>query len=278
MNRLLQFTAVALVGFLVPEAHAGKKLHSETFLVRPELAPDPDAKGRLKLDLEVGKDRDKLEVKGANLDSLGSYSVEVEDAVDSGVFVVLGALSADDDDVGEFKLKLDEKKAPLPLGMASVAELYDREIRIVDGGAAVLLVGVVPDPADMPKKKGFKHEKSSLAIPLGGIDPDAKGRVEIWLKGKDLRQRFRVKAENLDAAGTFTVELEDGVALGTFTAVADMVLDDDGDPGEFKLHLDTQKGEAMPGGVAIVTELEGRMVRIVDGSANVLLEGIVPEL
>lgn len=263
-------------------ALAGKKEKAETFFVRPDTPPDPDAKGRLKLETENNKDRDKIEFKASLLDPAGSYSVMIEDAVGSGVFVSAGAMVLDDDgdDPGEFKLKFDEKQGPLPLAVASVSELYGRRVDIADGANATVLTALVPDPADTPNgKKGWNKEKSALVQPTVVVDADAKGRVETWYKGKDGRQRFRMKAELLDPLGTYSVEVEDSLGAGTFTAVAAMVADDDGDePGSFKLHLDTQKGDPMPLGVGNVDELAGYKVRIVDGTMQVILEGTIPDL
>lgn len=279
-----RWIAVSLIVplFAASDAFAGKKSSAETFFVRPDTPPDPDAKGRLKLETENNKDRDKIEFKASLLDPAGSYSVMIEDAVGSGIFVSAGAMVLDDDgdDPGEFKLKFDEKQGPLPLAVASVSELYGRQVDIADGSNATVLTAVVPDPADTPNgKKGWTKEKSSLVQPLVVVDADAKGRVETWYKGKDGRQRFRVKAELLDPLGTYSVEIEDSLGAGTFSPVAAMVADDDGDePGSFKLHLDTQKGAPMPLGVLNVDDLAGYQVRIVDGSMQVVLEGTVPDV
>lgn len=267
---------VALAGLWAGDALAGKKERAEDFLVRPDPAPDADARGRIKLETEAGKDRDRLELRADHVDDSGTFDVYIEDALGSATFVLLGAMQADDSGSGELRLKFDEQKAPLPLAIASVSELYGRQLEVRDGGSAVVLEGAIPDPADQVGKKGFSKAKATLALPLGAPDPDAQGRVEIWHKGKDNRERFRVKAEHLDTLGVFVVEVEDDVGAGTFTAVGTMSADAS-DDGGFKLYLDKQQGDPMPFGLP-VDDLAGRVVRIADGTSAVVLEGVIPDL
>lgn len=274
----LYFLAASMVVslFAAGDAVAGKKTTGEAFLIRPTPAPDPDIKGRIKFETENGKDRDKFECKIELADPAGSYALFIENAVDSGTVTNVGALELDDSDTGEFDIKFDEKDGPLPLGVATVTDLYDRiiEVRNTVNNEAVLFT-VLGDPADAPNgKKGWNKEKAALSLPLMPIDTNAKGRVELWFKGKDNRQRFRVKAEKLTAAETYTVQVEDSVGAGTFSDYLPMVID--GSPTEFKLHVDTQKGQPLPNGATYVTELAGLKVRIVDGADAVILEGTVP--
>jgi len=278
MNRTALLVTAAFLPFaLASDAEAGKKLKAESYLIRPTPAPDPDAKGRVRLDSENNKDKDRLEFKTENLDPLGSYSVFMEDGPASGVLVSIGAMVLDELSVGEFKLKFKENEGPLPLAAASVLDLVGRSVEIRDALSAVVLSGSVPDPsAQGGNGNGWKSKKAPLALPLVAVDPDAKGRVEVWFKGKDDRQRFRVKAELLTPAGVYSVEVEDAVGSGVFVAVGPLEVDES--PEEFKLHIDTKQGEPLPLGVSNVDELAGRGVRIVDGSANVLLEGVVPDM
>lgn len=264
--------------FVSSSALAGKKSSAEAFFVRPDLPPDADAKGKMKLETENNKDRDKMEFKASLLDPLGTYTVFIEDAVGSGQMQSAGVMVLDDDgdDPGEFQLKFDEKNGPLPLAVATVLDLVGRRVDIADGLSATVLSAIVPDPLADTGKKGWKQKKSSLVQPLVIVDANAKGRVESWYKGKDGRQRFRVKAENLDPLGTYSVEIEDSLGAGTYTAVAAMVAD--GSSGEFKLHLDTQKGDPMPLGTLEIDDLAGYKVRILDGSLQVILEGELPDL
>jgi hypothetical protein len=278
-TRLITAVSFVLPLFAADSALAGKKDKAETFFVRPDSPPDADAKGKLKLETETGKDRDRIEFKAENLDSLGTYSVYMEDALGSGNLVLIGPMELDDDgEPGEFKLRFDEKDEPLPFAVASVTDLVGRQVDIADGSNATVLTATVPDPSAPTGKKGWTKEKVALAQPSVVVDADAKGRVETWYKGKDGRQRFRVKAELLDPLDTYTVRVEDSVGAGSFTNVGDMIIDLDGESGEFKLHLDTQKGDAMPFGVANVDELAGRKVQIVDSAVQVVLEGTLPDL
>lgn len=266
-----------MVGLLcASDAIAGKKTTSEVFLVRPTPAPDADIKGRIRLETETGKDRDKFECKIELADPAGSYELFLETGVGSGLFSSAGALELDDAIQGEFDLKFDEKDGPLPLAVATVTDLYGRKAEVRDTVAvAVVLTGTIADPADAPDgKNGWNKKKSALALPLTPPDANAKGRLEVWFKGKDNRQRFRVKAEHLTAAETYTVQVEDSLAAGTFTDFLPMTIDES--PTEFKLYIDTQKGQALPNGATYVTQLAGLKVRILDSADAVILEGTVP--
>ncbi len=266
-----------LVGLLsASDAIAGKKTTSENFLVRPTPAPDADVKGRIRLETETGKDRDKFECKIELADPAGSFALFIETGVDTGLLVSAGALELDNSSTGEFDIKFDEKNGALPIGVASVTELYGRIVEVRNTvNSEAILNGLILDPAAAPDgKNGWNKEKATLSLPLTPTDPNAKGRVELWFKGKDNRQRFRVKAEKLTAAGTYTVQVEDSVGAGTYTDYLPMVIDES--PTEFKLHVDTQKGQSLPNFANDVTELAGLKIRIVDGTDAVLLEGTLP--
>lgn len=280
MHRLgIAWIALAIPFALADSAFAGKKKSAEVYLVRPTSPPDADAQGSIKLETEANKDKDKIEFKAEHLDPLGSYHVFIEDGVASGQFVDAGAMSLDDALTGEFDLKFDEKQGPLPQAVASVVDLAGRVVNIEDGMSAIVLSGTIPDPTQPGpggNGNGWKKKKANLGQPMVVVDSNAKGRVEVWFKGKDDRQRFRVHAEHLDPVGTFSVFVEDSVGAGTFTLAGAMVAD--GPSGEFKLFLDNKKGDAMPLGVANVDDLAGRVVQIQDATTAVVLVGTIPDL
>lgn len=277
-------TALALA---VPDLRAGADgpaaVKGIAYLVRVDGAYEEEASGKVKMEAKGLESEVEFELD--DLDALGVYSVYLEDALGSGNFVLFGELVAedgssvvDDEFEGEFALKVRSKDGPLPLGAASAEDYSGRLVEVRDEFDDAVMTGMMPDLVKPKGKKGFTKGKGKLERPDPAVDLDAKGRVEIWFKKGDSRQRFRVHAEHLTPDEDYVVEIEDSLGSGVFEEVGLMASGGGGGAGKRQLKLDTKDGDPLPLGVLDVTELEGFAVRIVDSSDAVVLEGLVPEL
>ena len=109
---------------------------------------------------------------------------------------------------------------------------------------------------------------------LNPAEPGLEGDIEIRRRtddGKD-EQRFKMEAEHLAPRRVVTFQIADPDTPGAWVTLATIAAD-----GEGEAEISTQDGLAIPLGVADVSELIGRAVRIIDGDA-VLLTGTVPML
>ena len=251
---------------------------AESPLSRPPGAPDGDAKGRVKVEHDADKNRDKMDVEAENIDTSLTFELWVEDAGGALQFVANMPVSGP----GEVEVEFDtDEDLPLPFGANQVKDLAGRglEVRV---GSATYLVGTVPDVGAGGSGGGsgggggdWIKVKSSLVRPAGAPDPNAKGYVELRRRDKDARQRFKVEAEHVDPSVGFSVWLEDAVGSGVLASVGAMVQDD---IDEVELELDTGDGAQLPFGVADVDLLTGREVEVRDGAGQVYLRGVVPAL
>ena len=257
----------ALLGATTVDALAGKPEKDLTFLVRPPGSPDANAEGQVKAKLH--KQKSELEIIGKKLDKSSLFGVYVEDAAGSGVLAWVGDL--------EFKGAVGrlELTDPLPFGAADVTELADRLVEVRAGDVAHLC-GYTPAFKQKSSKGGFISAKDNLVRPDEPTKKKAKGRVEVWRKEKDDRQRFRVKTEGLPGAGTLTVYIE--TEVGSLVLTPAGVLDDHDNDGDAKLYLDTKKGDPMPLLVKDVEQLAGRCIQIRGDDDVVYLTGIVPDI
>lgn len=248
----------------------GDKQEGIAPLLRPDSAPDGDAKGKVRIRHDGKKGEDEFKVEAEHLDSGLNLEVFLEDGDSSGNLVSIGTMDPDDEP-GEYEFEMESEDDGLPFDVAEVAELIGRRIEI-RSGSTVYLEGLVPDFGAKVKGSGkWKKGKAPLVRPDQAPDEDAKGKVEIRSRDKDNRHRFKVEAEHLDG-GPFHVFVEDAVDSGVFVDAGAMESDDD----EFELEFDTKDGDALPAGAATASELIGRRVEIRDASDAVHLHGVVP--
>lgn len=274
MTRSIWILCTSGLALLAPGALAGKPERSRAPLVRPDPAPDPDAKGRS--DLRAHKEgEDRCELRAQNLDPGLAYEAFVEDAVGAGTFTSVGLMVAGEE-AGSFALKFDQKNGPLPLGAAGVEELFDREVQVQTGGQVHLSGWFMPFGESGGGKGGaWERARADLELPGAPPDADAKGRVEVRHKAKENRDRLTVKIERVDAATvTFSLWLDDG--LGTLTDVGALSPSDDQEGARYR--VDTKSGAPLPFGAASVFELGGRALEVRGDDGFTYLVGTVPEL
>lgn len=110
-----------------------------TTLLRPAGAPDPDAKGKLKLEARPLKGQGRLELKVAQVNTKLTHTLFVEDPPGSRQFLASGDLRRKGKSL---ELKFDTRKGdPLPLGLAAM-DFVGRQVQI-RRSAATVLSGVV---------------------------------------------------------------------------------------------------------------------------------------
>ncbi len=265
-----------LVGGLVlvssSAAVDAKDLKASAPLVRPDGAPDDDAKGKIELRHDPSSGDGRVDFDAQNLDGSLTFDVFVEDPPSSDTMVDVGAMEVDED--GDMRLRFDTDDGPLPFDVNDVGELSGRRVE-VQNGSVVFLVGVVPEPSDGKGKGGWVRGAASMVRPGAPPDPDAKGAVEVRLKLDDNRARLSVKAEKLPDQA-YSVFMEDDVDSGVFNDVGAMVTDA-GEDGP-RLKLDSNQGDPLPYGALSPEELEGRAVEVRGADTQTYLVGVVPPL
>lgn len=283
-TRSLSLAAAALALGALGAADATAKsddLKVEAPLIRPDGAPDANAKGRVKVEHDPKKNRDKMDVEAENIDTSLTFELWVEDAGGTLQFVATMPFNGP----GEVEVEFDtHEDLPLPFGASQVKSLAGRDLEVRVGGATYL-VGEVPDVEAGGSGSGsgsgssgggdWIKVKSSMVRPSGAPDSNASGYVELRRREKDQRQRFKVEAEHIDPSVGFSVWLETGVGSGVLSNVGGMKPDD---ADEVELELDTGDGAQLPFGVADVDLLTGRSVEVRDGAGQVYLQGVVPAL
>lgn len=110
--------------------------------------------------------------------------------------------------------------------------------------------------------------RSPLVKPVGAVDPNAKGRVEVRSKGD--RQRLTIQAEQLDPGLEVDFLLED--ELGQLQVVATRTVNA---AGQARVRFETRKG-GLPLGADNLAELEGRAIEVRTAAGEPLLAGAVP--
>jgi len=111
---------------------------------------------------------------------------------------------------------------------------------------------------------------SPLTRPAGGVDPNAKGRVEV--RSKRGRERLVVQAERLDPGLDVQVLIEN--SLGDLEVVASIKANR---RGQARVAWVTKK-TALPLGAMAVADLAGRSVAVRTAIGDALLEGTIPDL
>jgi hypothetical protein len=267
-------TGLAVLALLAADLSGmGPKLPKEDStvqLVRPDPAPDADAKGSLRV--RSDKQGERFELKLQRVDALLEHDLFIEDPDDSGLFVHVAALQSSGDD--DMKLMLATKQGDaLPLGATDIDALVGRRVE-VRAGEDVVLQGSVP--AFGLSKKPVKA-KVDLAAPEAAPAPDMKATLKLRSKPDKGQERFDLKAKKVPFAdaGPFRVFIEDGVGSAAFVDAG--ALDPVGD-SEGRFRRDSKQGQAMPLGAAGVAELAGRAIEVRDGEDVVFLEGTIPAL
>jgi len=100
-----------------------------------------ELEGRVEIRTRPDHGREVFLVEVEGLAPGAMVSIQVETAVESGIFVTLATLAADVE--GEVEL---EMSGALPLGVARVADLVGRRVRVIsaEGTAEILLAGTIP--------------------------------------------------------------------------------------------------------------------------------------
>ena len=255
----------------VPDFAAKKSkggwLKGKRSVIRPDTPPDEDAKGVVELRTKAKQNRDRFVVHAQHLPTETlTFSVFMEDALGSGVFVEVGAMDADLEDPGSAKLKIDTwQGAPLPHGVSSVSELAGFALEIRGSDLATYLGCMVPEYATS-KKKLFKGKAN-----MSGDAGSGKCEVRSHVMAPDERLTLKGEVASLADLEVFMESPDDGLMalVGAMPA----------DSGSVKFKVSTKSGEPLPFGACTVAELEGLAVEVREaGGGAVLLSGVVPGL
>ncbi|HET6202051.1 MAG TPA: hypothetical protein VFI25_04515 [Planctomycetota bacterium] len=247
----------------------GPSERGQVSLQRPDPAPDADATGRAELEKRGG--RQGFVVAARDLPTgAGTLSAELESGVGTGAFFSVGGLALDNAAQGRFTLGLEaEGAAPAILGVADLAGLAGRRVRVVDSLGTVFLWGALPGVAQSPGLGSFDR-RSLLSPPVGStVAPKAGGFVRSRLVAPQGASTFEVRANHLPSGPTFSVWIDDGT--GAFVQVGNLA--------KGSLKRDTRKGQSLPLGVGTLDALAGRSIEIRDDASpvpNTILQGDVP--
>lgn len=255
-------------------------LKAEAPLTRPAGAPDSNAKGEVKIEHDLDKDRHKLWVEAENIDTSLSFEAWIADA--GGTMQFVGVMPIDDP--GEVEIEFDSDDGPpLPFGASTVESLSGRAVEVRSGGQ-IYLTGTIPSFNGSGGGGGggsgsgggdWIKVKQSLVRPANSPDSDVTGYVEVRYRTKDNDQKFKVEAEHIDTNVSFSVFLETAVGSGVMQNVGSMKIDDS---NEVELEIETEDGDALPFGVAHVSELAGRSVEVRDAGNAIYLAGVIPDI
>lgn len=280
------------------EDHGGKWLKAKSPLMRTVDASDSDEHGSVGVAFRAKDNRQRFSVEVDDMPDLVVYSLFLEDPIDSGLFVEIGALMnehdgddededdapppakdddgddedddhGDDDDEDEEEdlfLSFDTGHGDaLPLGVVHVDELAGRRVEIRGDDATTYLVGLVPSLADAGESA--ETAKSHLG---GGA---AKGLVKLSRNPKKGGDAMLLKAAKLPAKKSLVLLVENDV--GNLVTVATLATNGG---GKAQFRVRTKKGDPLPHGKLAVEELSGRKVEICDpATSDVLLSGVIPE-
>ena len=259
---LLLASVSALSAVLAAPPGGGKqKQDISACLVRPADAPDADAKGslRLRTDEKKGAPRHRLDLKAQKLGTAVEHTLWMENGDVVPVLEQVGTLTKSGKTL---KYSLDTSKGDeLPFAAAEgVDELSDLAGRAVEvrAGGDVVLHGTMP--AFQAKQKP-KQGKDKLDPSAGSPDGDAKGDLRVDSKNWKCEEAIEVKVQKLDFAdGPFRVRIEDAAGSGTFLDAGG--LDQLGKSANGRYRRRTKDGDALPGGVSTVAELQGRLLQV----------------
>ncbi len=125
------------------------------------------------------------------------------------------------------------------------------------------------DECEDGEEQEGQEAQVDLVRPDPAPDADATGTLRI--RSEDDEERFDVRVENVDVTLVHELFIEDPADSGAFSLVAPLTAKCD----TLKLRLDTEHGDALPLGVALVADLAGRDVEIRSGGVAILT-GTVP--
>jgi len=267
-----------------------------TSLLRSPSAPDSNAKGKLEVKKESksSESEQEIELEVENLPTGHSYFVYMEDAVGSGNFVQIKALSgsgfsfaasddgtssdddgtsSDDDgdssDGAELKAKwkVEDGFGSLPFGVASIDDLSGRGVEIRDELNVAYLYGTMPSLVANLKPANGKVKLDAPGAP--------KGLLKMKSNPKKAKDELEVSLDGLKGVTGVTLEIEHP-QTHTMAPVANVSLKSNGGG---KLRLQTKKGDTLPFGSTSVKELSGLNFQVRNPSTSaVIFTGKLPKL
>jgi hypothetical protein len=251
-------------------------LKGEKDLQRPASQPDPDAKGRVKME-KKGHEQ-KFEVKGERLDTAqgSQFDVFLESGVGTGVYNGIGGMSLKHTFKGEWRLELEgDCEAPPILGVDDLSDLVGRRVEIRNKDGNAVLWGTIPQLLTGAGQLNFNH-KSNLSPPsVNPPSPKAKGFARSRYIAKKGQSEFEVVVHQLSNGKTYSLWMEDAVGSGVFVKIQDFGMK--GKSGKNgRIDIETKKGEALPFGVDTVAGLEDRKIEVRDQQDVVHLTGVAP--
>jgi hypothetical protein len=252
----------------------GGKTDVQACLVRPDDAPDADAKGRVRLRLmtKKGEPRTRLDVRVMKVDTGLDHELHLEDAPGSESFDLLGSLEVSD---GDLVWSMDTGAGDdLPGGAESADDLVGRRVEVRVGGE-VVLAGVVPalDLSKKPVKEALKLAPPDPEAPASAM----KARLKLRSKAAKGQHRLALKARKVPFGDSdFHVFLETDVASDVFEDVGP--LEQKGSSAKGRYRRDCWQGQALPMDAADLASLAGRRLQIRDDEDAVHLEAMLPAM
>jgi hypothetical protein len=182
------------------------------------------------------------------------------------VFRHVGTLLVTRPDKGTGTLVLSGTDGPPEaLGVASLAGLSGRRVRLEAPDSSTVLSVLLPPLAPLPSV----HWSLPLVPPPGGPIPGARGTLRASFDGPTFQGTVDVRTTGLSADASYALFVEDAPGSGTFLDAGPL------DSGRYL--RSTRTGAPLPAGVLTVTELRGRRVEVRDaGSGLVVLAATIP--
>src|SRR5262245_10631815 len=258
---------LAEVAVLTAAKPASPKEDSMACLVRPDEAPDADAKGFIHTHSD--KKGDRFDIRVSNVTTTADVFAFIEDPANSSVFNSVGPLVEASNDL---VIAFDTKKGdPLPLGVANVVDLAGRRVEIRNGVGDVLLFGFVPP-------FGLTSNVSKAKVKLFADEfapaPKMKGTLQLRSKPNKGQERIVFKAQHIpQGAEPLHVFIDDGQGNFVDDGVMEMTGQTTG-----RYARDCTDGDQLPQGVTSVDALAGRQLELRDDAAAVFLATEIPAL
>ena len=196
-----------------------------------------------------------------------------------GAMTRVGALRGSEDSDGDASYSWrvrTQKGDALPFGVSDVADLSGRDFE-VRNGSSVVVRGTVPSLAAAPVSTGKRAEVRTALASSGGefAVGDDSIQAEIRARRRNGREDFQVEVENAVAGLSLSVYVAD--AAGAFQFVGDMDEKAAGAGAEYELEIESEH-EALPLGVASLSELAGRAIEVRTADGEVIASGFVPQV
>lgn len=261
---------------LVPRGPRGRVM-AELPLVRdPYVFVDPRGKGKVRIRQDFVSGRQILDVdlrvsfEGIIGDGEAELSIEL--VAGSGVYNTVGCLF---DVVTRSRtraaLKIDTREGEaLPLGVRYLDDIAGYGLEVRDPGGGIYMRGRVPTLPPLGARLRPQQALAELTNQQPGAYPDAMGSVQ--LKGGTRGQaRLTVRTTGLrPGSGVYRVQLQNPNSL---------LYEDIGlvaSPGRSTLDVRTQRGDPLPFGLLLATELQGLPLRVVEQGGATILDGVIP--